>query len=154
MRWLMPKVDAESVRRLSENLNISPILARLLVLRRLTNPEQANQFLKPEFCQLHNPFEMLGMNVAVRRIMAAIEHQEKILIYGDYDVDGILAVVVLRTALLMLGAEVHHHIPHRIREGYGMREDVIDQAGQQGFSLIISVDTGIRAFAAAEKATN
>ncbi len=93
---------------------------------------------------------MLGMKAAVERLRAAIERKEKILIYGDYDVDGTTAVVVLKTAIEICGGSCEFHVPHRIREGYGMRDDVIERAAADGIRLIISVDTGIRAFAAAE----
>jgi single-stranded-DNA-specific exonuclease len=152
MRWLIREVDTVSAHRLSETLGVSPLLGRLLAERGLADPDEATRFLHPRLSHLHDPFEMLGMEAAVRRIVQAVERKEKILIYGDYDVDGSLAVVILRMALSLIGAEVHHHIPHRIRDGYGMQEEVIEQAGQQGFSLIISVDTGIRAFAVIERA--
>ena len=93
---------------------------------------------------------MLGMKGAVERLRAAIERKEKVFIYGDYDVDGTTAVVVLKTAIEICGGRCEFHVPHRIREGYGMRDDVIERAAADGVTLIISVDTGIRAFAAAE----
>ena len=153
MRWLTSEVDSESAERLSKALSVSPLLGRLLILRGLADPDEAHRFLHPRLSHLHDPFQMLGMKAAVGRIFQAVEHKEKILIYGDYDVDGSLAVVILRMALTLLGAEVHHHIPHRIRDGYGMQEEVIEAAAQQGVSLIISVDTGIRAFAVVERAS-
>src|SRR6266404_782015 len=106
MRWLTPEIDNGSVQKLSETLQISSLLARLLTLRGLSDPEAARRFLHPVLEHLHDPFLMLGMDAAVRRIQQAIERQEKILIYGDYDVDGALAVVVLRTALALVGAAV------------------------------------------------
>lgn len=152
IRWLIREADPPSVQRLSQALGVSPLLARLLTLRGVADPEPARRFLHPDLTHLHNPLAMLGMEAAVRRIFQAVERREKILIYGDYDVDGSLAAVVLETALKLVGAEVSHHIPHRMREGYGMRPEVIEQAGGEGFSLIISVDTGIRAFAVVERA--
>ena len=92
------------------------------------------------------------MRAAVERLRAAIERGETVLIYGDYDVDGTTAIVILKTALELCGGKVDYHVPHRIREGYGMRDEVIEQAADRGIRLIISVDTGIRAFAAAETA--
>src|SRR5437899_8600414 len=95
---------------------------------------------------------MTGMKVAVDRLDAAIERKESILIYGDYDVDGTTAIVILKTAIELCGGTVDFHVPHRIREGYGMKNDVIEAAAAAGVRLIISVDTGIRAFAAADTA--
>lgn len=95
---------------------------------------------------------MDGMHAAVDRLSAAIEAKERILIYGDYDVDGTMATVILKTAIELLGGSCEFHVPHRLLEGYGMRDEVIERAAEQGIRLIISVDTGIRAFAAAETA--
>ena len=95
---------------------------------------------------------MKGLRAAVERLQAAIEHGETVLIYGDYDVDGTTAVVILKTVIELCGGNAEYHVPHRIREGYGMRDEVIEQAAGRGIHLIISVDTGIRAFAAAEAA--
>ena len=152
MRWVTQEPDAQSVQSLSQELGISPLLARLLTLRGLGKPEAAHRFLHPSLDHLHDPARMLGMEAAVRRILQAIEHKEKILIYGDYDVDGAMAVVILHSTLSLLGAEVHDYIPHRFRDGYGMRTEVMEQARQQGFAVIISVDTGIRAHAVVERA--
>jgi len=152
MRWVIREADPASVRNLSDSLDISPLLARLLALRGVTDPEAAQRFLSPELSHLHDPFGMLGMEAAVRRIRQAAERREKILIYGDYDVDGTVAVVILDAALKRVGAETRHHIPDRMREGYGMRTEVVERARQEGFSVLISVDTGIRAFAVVERA--
>ena len=95
---------------------------------------------------------MLGMKAAVERLRAAIELREPILIYGDYDVDGTTAVVILKTAIELCGGTADFHVPHRIKEGYGIKADVIEQAAAAGIRLVISVDTGIRAFAAADAA--
>ena len=152
MRWVIREADPASVRNLSDALGISLLLARLLALRGLTDEEAARRFLSPELTHLHDPFRMLGMEAAVRRIFQAAERREKILIYGDYDVDGTVAVVILDAALKRVGAEARHHIPDRMREGDGMRTEVIERARQEGFSVLISVDTGIRAFAVVERA--
>ena len=152
MRWVIREADPASVRTLSESLGVSPLLARLLALRGAGDLVSAQRFLSPALDHLHDPFHMLSMDAAVRRIVQAIENREKILIYGDYDVDGTMAVVILDAALKLVGAQVHHHIPHRMREGYGMRTEVVEQARADGFSVLISVDTGIRAFAVVERA--
>ena len=152
MRWTIRQADADSIRTLSESLGVSPLLARLLAVRGVTDPSTAQRFLFPALDHLHDPFRMLAMDMAVRRIAQAAERGEKILIYGDYDVDGTMAVVILDAALRLIGAEAHHYIPHRMRDGYGMRSDVVERARADGFSVLISVDTGIRAFAVVERA--
>lgn len=152
MRWLVPSINSDAVTRLSRALKLSPLIARLLVLRGIEAPEDADLFLHPSLGQLHNPFLMAGMDVAVRRLRQTLERREKILIYGDYDVDGTMAVVVLLTALRSLGADVEAHIPNRLTDGYGMRAPVIEQAAAEGRSLVISVDTGIREHEALRRA--
>lgn len=152
MRWI-PRCSPEDERfvaELSSTARVSPVVARLLLARGIETPEQTSLFLSPKLEHLHSPYLMLGMKPAIERLRAAIERKEKILIYGDYDVDGTTAVVVLKTAIEICGGSCEFHVPHRIREGYGMRDDVIERAAAEGVSLIISVDTGIRAFAAAE----
>ncbi len=95
---------------------------------------------------------MLGMAAAVERLEAAIARREPVLLYGDYDVDGTTAVVLLKTAIEMLGGEVRFHVPHRLREGYGLQSSVLEAAHAEGVRLVITVDTGMRAFAEAETA--
>ena len=127
-------------------------LARLLIRRGLTEADEAARFLIPSITHLHAPEEMTGLHAAVDRIDAAIERKEPILIYGDYDVDGTMAVIILKTAIELCGGAADFHVPHRIREGYDLRDDVIENAAAAGIRLIISVDMGIRAFAPAETA--
>ena len=129
-----------------------PVVADLLVRRGIEEPEAALRFLKPQLSHLHDPLQMSGMKLALDRVDAAVERKEKVLIYGDYDVDGTTAIVILKTAMELCGGTADFHVPHRIREGYGMRDEVIERAAADGVRLIISVDTGIRAFAAAETA--
>ena len=152
MRWLDSHVNAESVRRLARELELSPLVTRLLVQRGLTEPAAAQAFLHPHLGQLHSPELMAGMREAVTRLRRAVDQHEKILIYGDYDVDGTMAVVVLLTALRMLGAEVEHYVPHRLTDGYGMRVPVVEEAAAKGFRVVISVDTGIREHAVLARA--
>ena len=144
MRWLDSPVDAESVQRQVRELKVSPLAARLLVQRGLTEPAQAQAFLRPHLGQLHSPELMAGMREAVARLRRALEQHEKVLICGDYDVDGTMAVVVLLTALRKMGVEVEAHVPHRLTDGYGMRVPVVEEAAAKGFRVVISVDTGIR----------
>jgi single-stranded-DNA-specific exonuclease len=132
--------------------NPLPTLARLLIRRSLSEADDAARFLFPSVTHLHAPEQMTGLRAAVDRIDAAIERKEPILIYGDYDVDGTMAVIILKTAIELCGGAADFHVPHRIREGYDLRDDVIERAAAAGIRLIISVDMGIRAFTPAETA--
>ena len=152
MRWLESPFDAETARQLGREVGVSPLVARLLVQRGITEPATAEAFLHPNLGQLHAPERMAGMREAVARLRQALARQEKILIYGDYDVDGTMAVVVLLTALRRLGAEVEAYVPHRLTDGYGMRAPVVEEAAAKGFRVIISVDTGIREHAVLARA--
>jgi single-stranded-DNA-specific exonuclease len=127
-------------------------VAELLAERGVRTAAEADFFLHPRIEHLLDPYAMQGMTAAVTRVQAAIAKQEAILIYGDYDVDGTTAIVLLKTAIEMLGGKVDFHVPHRLREGYGMQAEVLAAAAGQGVSLVISVDTGIRDFTAAEAA--
>jgi single-stranded-DNA-specific exonuclease len=124
----------------------------LLIARGITDAAQAHAFLNPESALLHDPFLMLGMTVAVERLEAAITRNEPVLLYGDYDVDGTTAVVLLKTTIEMLGGTARFHVPHRLREGYGLQSSVLETAHAEGVRLVITVDTGMRAFAEAETA--
>ena len=152
MRWQLRHSDPQVIEHLTREAGLSPIIARLVAGRGITTAEQAQQFLSPSISHLHSPYLMAGLRAAVDRLQSAIERQETVFIYGDYDVDGTTAIVILKTALELCGGKVDYHVPHRIREGYGMRDEVIERVAAQGVRLIISVDTGIRAFAAAETA--
>ncbi len=151
MRWSFSNPDAGQVEALCAEARVSPIVARLLALRGVTAANAAN-FLSPSLDHLHSPYLMRGMTTAVERLSAAIANKEGILIYGDYDVDGTTAVVILKTAIELCGGAADFHVPHRIKEGYGIKDDVIERAAAGGIKVVISVDTGIRAFQAAETA--
>ena len=152
MRWKLANPDSVVVERLQAHAGVNPLLARLLVIRGITTVADARHFLLPTLELLHSPYLMRGMQAAVERISSAIANRETILIYGDYDVDGTTAVVVLKTAIELCGGTADFHVPHRIKEGYGIKDDVIERAAAAGVRLVISVDTGIRAFQAAETA--
>src|SRR5579864_2237673 len=152
MRWRHLNPGPAAIEKLANEARLSPLLARLLVLRGVHTGAEASRFLSPSLEQLHSPYLMRGMREAVERISSAIANRDSILIYGDYDVDGTTAVVILRTAIELCGGAADFHVPHRIREGYGLRDDVIERAAAAGVKLVISVDTGIRAFQAAETA--
>lgn len=154
-RWTLPEVSLEEAEAFARELKVPQVIAELLLNRGFNTPETVNLFLNPGIEQLHSPFQMLGVSAAVERIQRAVAGREPILIYGDYDVDGTVATVLLKTAIdRIAGGEsiVRYHIPHRIREGYGMQAGVLADAAALGVRLVISVDTGIRAFAAAEEA--
>ncbi len=147
-RWLIPipSRDREgAVRELAAELRIQPVTAGVLLSRGLSDPDAARRFLTPGLEHLHDPLLLTSMRDAVARIQAAIAAKQKILIYGDYDVDGTVSVVILKKAIEMAGGEASFHVPHRLKEGYGMRADVIERAAAMGIALIVSVDTGIRA---------
>ena len=152
MRWALRNAESQDVHRLALETGLPISTARLLAVRGILTAEQAHKFLTPSLQHLHSPSLMTGLRVAVGRLRAAIERGETVLIYGDYDVDGTTAIVILKTAIELCGGRTEHHVPHRIREGYGMRDEVIEQAADRGIRVIISVDTGIRAFAAGETA--
>jgi single-stranded-DNA-specific exonuclease len=151
MKWRFAAPDPVLVESLRTEAKVSPILARLLALRGVA-PADAEKFLSPSIEQLHSPYLMRGMTAAVERLSAAIANKEGILIYGDYDVDGTTAVVILKTAIELCGGAADFHVPHRIKEGYGIKDDVIERSAAAGIKVVISVDTGIRAFQAAETA--
>ncbi len=156
--WGVPTASALAADRLAAALTLPAPIARVLMRRGIQEVDAARAFLNPSLDQLHSPAKMLGMSAAVARLRAALSAGEPILIYGDYDVDGTVATVLLKTALeraaafLGVAPDVRFHIPHRIREGYGMQESRITAAATEGVRLVVSVDTGIRAFAAAEEA--
>ena len=151
-RWNLLAAPDDRVRELASGLGISELTARLLINRGIDSPEQAAAFLCPQLTQLHDPFLMKDMDRVVDRLFQALEQRERILIYGDYDVDGITAIVVLKRALEMLGGCPEFYLPRRLEEGYGLKTEVIRQAAEKGYKLIISVDSGIRAFDACQAA--
>ncbi|HEY0786309.1 MAG TPA: single-stranded-DNA-specific exonuclease RecJ [Acidobacteriaceae bacterium] len=151
-RWTLPVHDAALVALLVRDAQLPQVLAAILAQRGVRSGDEARRFLSPSIDDLHSPSTMHGMAQAVERVRLAIAGQEPVLIYGDYDVDGTTAVVLLKTAIEMLGGTVRYHVPHRLREGYGMQREVLERAHADGVRLVISVDTGIRAFAAAETA--
>ena len=155
--WTIRPADDAAVQKLVEALGCPQAIAQILVLRAISDVETARVFFTPTLDDLLDPRLMLGMNIAVARIQHAVRSSEPILIYGDYDVDGTTATVLLKTAIERIApkdtpANVTYHVPHRLREGYGMQNGVLGQAAASGVRLVISVDTGIRAFSAAKEA--
>ncbi len=143
-RWKILPVDAEKSRGLRSALNIHPALCDILVQRGIDSFEKSRHYFRPSLSDLHDPALMKDMDKAVDRIIRAIDRQEKILVFGDYDVDGTTAVACMTQFLGKLHPLVDFYIPHRYREGYGVSRAGIDFAGENGFSLIISLDCGIK----------
>ena len=150
--WETMACDDASAEALSRELGVSTVTARLLCIRGLGNLDEARRFLSPRLEDLHDPFRLADMSTAVDRILTAIAAKERIAIHGDYDVDGVTSTVILRRALELLGADVGHFIPERLRDGYGLQTATIDRLHQDGARLVISVDCGIRAAEAAVRA--
>ena len=145
MKWILTEVEPSSVAALSAALNISLPAARVLCARGLCDPPAARRFLEPSAADLHDPFLLADMEKAAARLAQAIERKEPILLYGDYDVDGTSALVVLKKVLDLAGGIATCFVPHRIRDGYGMKSEAVEDAAAMGVKLIVSVDTGIRA---------
>jgi single-stranded-DNA-specific exonuclease len=150
--WETIACEDSPIVALSRELGVSPVTARLLCIRGLGAPDDARRFLSPRIDDLHDPFRLAGMSIAVDRILGAIKSKDRIAIHGDYDVDGVTSTVILRRALELLDADVVHFIPERFRDGYGLQPATIDRLQQDGVRLIISVDCGIRADEAATRA--
>ncbi|MEL6809733.1 MAG: single-stranded-DNA-specific exonuclease RecJ [Bacteroidota bacterium] len=146
MRWtIQPKPDAQQVSRLSGELGVDPIIATLLLQRGIETFEEAKKFFRPNLEELHDPFLMKDMEKAVTRIERAIQNEENILVYGDYDVDGTTSVALLSSYLKSYYPNVATYIPDRYAEGYGVSYQGIDFAEDNGFSLIIALDCGVKA---------
>ncbi|MCG8581345.1 MAG: single-stranded-DNA-specific exonuclease RecJ [Bacteroidales bacterium] len=145
-RWsIQPESDDEIIDHLSEVLNINRVLANLLVQRGVTNYDEAKAFFRPKLTDLHNPFLMKDMEEAVHRIVKAFDNNEKILIYGDYDVDGTTSVALVYSFLSLHYSQINYYIPNRYEEGYGISYKGIDFAADNGITLVIALDCGIKA---------
>lgn len=145
-RWKIKEVeDSFTIKTLSESLNISEVLAKLLVQRNIKTFYQAKKFFRPSLEFLHDPFLMKGMDLATRRVIQAITENQLIFIYGDYDVDGTCATSLLYLFLKQLDANVDFYIPKRLEEGYGLSKEGIDYIKSKNASLVITVDCGITA---------
>jgi single-stranded-DNA-specific exonuclease len=151
-RWSFVEPHPDQAAALAHAARLPQVLAELLVARGITDHSAAFAFLNPTVAHLHDPFLMLGMDAAVARLERAIATREPVLLYGDYDVDGATAVVLLKTAIEMLGGIARFHVPHRLTEGYGLQSSVLEAAYAEGVRLVITVDTGMRAFDEAETA--
>ncbi len=149
----MPATGLRSVELFAAELGLQPPATRVLWNRGYRDVSSARRFLSPSLDDLHDPMMLRGMPEALDRLRRAISLGQRILIYGDYDVDGATAIVILKKAIEMAGGTADFHVPHRLQDGYGMRPEVVERAAAEGVSLIISVDTGIRAGEVVRRAT-
>lgn len=153
-RWVWPDHNSNSASILAEKFNIFPAFARLLVARGIEDPAYARAFLSPSLNELHSPWLLKGMAEAVARLNSAIEKKEKVMIYGDYDADGITAAVIMVEALQQFDANVDLYLPSRFEEGYGLHRSALEQFIDHGVSLIVTVDCGVNAVLEAEFAAS
>lgn len=155
MRWkLKPEPNSEKTNQLAKKLGVNKVLAKILVQRDIDTFDKAKLFFRPTLNDLHDPFLMKDMNIAVQRIEKAISKNENILVYGDYDVDGTTAVSLMSSYLKTIHPNISTYIPDRYKEGYGVSYDGIDFAEDNDFSLIIALDCGIKAIDKVDYATN
>ena len=147
-KWMVAeKIPAEIEKSLVE---LPPILRQLVFNRGIRDGDAARRYLSPTEDEIHDPFRLLQMDLAVRRILEAVERGEKIAIYGDYDVDGVTAAALLVQVLRRMGAEVEHYIPDRHSEGYGINCEALSKLKNEGYSLVVSVDCGVRSLQEAD----
>ena len=144
-KWKIYEKNENKIKEISEKYNLNKLLSTILVNRNITQEEEIRLFLKPTRGDFHNPFLMQDMEKAVERILIAIEKKEKVTIYGDYDVDGITSITVLKSFLQERGLEVETYIPNRLEEGYGLNKKAIETIAEKGCQLMITVDCGISA---------
>lgn len=142
-KWQIYETDEAQVEKIAKKYNLNKLLATILVNRNIIQEQEIKLFLEPTRADFHDPFKMIDMRSAVDRIKKAIEKQEKVTIYGDYDVDGITSITVLKSFLKDIGLEVASYIPNRLDEGYGLNKDAIKTIHENGCDLMITVDCGI-----------
>ena len=153
-KWQIYEVDEEKVEEISKKYHINKLLATILANRNIVNEEQIRLFLNPTRNDFHDPYLITDMEKAINRIVEAIEKNEKVTIYGDYDVDGITSITVLKSFLKDRGLEVSQYIPNRLHEGYGLNKNAIDKIHSYGCELMITVDCGISAIEEIEYANS
>ena len=141
-KWQIYEANVEETNRIAEKYNINKLLASIIINRKIQE-ENIEVFLHPTRQNFHDPFLMPDMNIAVERILKAIENKEKTIIYGDYDVDGITSITVLKSFLKDIGIDVEQYIPNRLEEGYGLNNPAVKKIAEQGYDLMITVDCGI-----------
>ena len=144
-KWQISETDEAKVQEIIEKYKINKLLATILVHRGIIKKEDIQLFLEPTRNDFHDPYLMKDMEIAVERIIKAIENKEKVIIYGDYDVDGITSTTVLKKFLKDVGLETSYYIPNRLNEGYGLNKPAIEKIVNEGYKLMITVDCGISA---------
>lgn len=142
-KWEYKNVDNSRIEDVASKFNISNLLANVILNRGINTDEDIKVFLKPTRNDFHDPYLMPDMDKAVERILKAIKNQEKTIIFGDYDVDGITSITVLKKFLKECGLETGYYIPNRLEEGYGLNKEAIDRIKEDNYTLIITVDCGI-----------
>jgi len=150
-RWEHEACDETAAGDLARAAGVEPAIARLLILRGITDADAAGRFLQPSLDHLHDPMRLAGMSTAVERLLKAVAAGERIAVHGDYDVDGITATVILRRTLELLGGQVVHFVPDRMRDGYGLHTPAIERLHAEGAGVVVSVDCGIRSAEAARR---
>jgi len=151
-RWQLATYDEPLAEEIARSCQISPLVARLLVIRGIDTPERAHSFLRASAEQFRDPFLLDGMSESVARIRAAIAQEEPICIYGDYDADGVSSTALMVHTMRRLGAKFDYYIPNRFKEGYGLNKAALSHLQEQGYKLIVTVDTGISAVEQVEHA--
>ena len=142
-KWSLPQLNQEEIRNFADQLKLSPLVASLLYNRGITSLDQARDFLFADLKDLPNPFLLASMDVAVARILKAMDAGEKITVYGDYDVDGTVASSLLFLFFKEIGFPVHVYIPHRLKEGYSLNKQALQKLKNDGTKIVITVDNGI-----------
>lgn len=142
-KWEICKINEEDINKICEENNLSQLIGSILASKKIISKDEIREFLNPTRDDFHDPFLMPDMEKAVKRILIAIQNKEKIIIYGDYDVDGITSVTVLKKFLEEQGLKTGEYIPNRLNEGYGLNKEAVKNISEQGYTLIITVDCGI-----------
>lgn len=150
--WHLLPHDPGAVNRLSQAMRVAPIVAQLLLNRRMAEQPIAESFLACPLTDLHEPERLPGVDAAVERLISAIHGKKKICIYGDYDVDGVTGTAILLRCLNLLKADVHFHVPHRLDEGYGLNSDTLQKLAANGMNVVVTVDCGIASIEEADEA--
>ena len=142
-KWECKEINEEKVKELKEKYNLTDLLANILVRRNILKEDEIRVFLEPTRNDFYDPFLLPDMEIAVERIIQAINNKEEIIIYGDYDVDGITSICVLKQFLEDREIEVAYTIPNRLEEGYGLNKEAVEKIAKEGYKLMITVDCGI-----------
>ncbi len=150
--WQLHQHDAAAIDRLGRAVGVAPLIAQLLLNRKIADTSQAQHFLQAPLVGMHEPELLPGITQAVERLFAAITDQRKICVYGDYDVDGVTGTALLVTCLKILGAQVDFHVPDRLEEGYGLNNDTLRRLAESGVKTVVTVDCGIASSAEADEA--